>query len=95
MRRRFYGQRDDADHAAQVLRDFGLLPVTAVCLLDDVTQWEVYVSELPTRRSDAAPVVAGRSEAPAWHPSVEPHEDDFGHSAWDWEAEDRRDRHRD
>lgn len=90
MRKHFYGSRDDADYAAQVLRDFGLLPFVAVNLLDDLTQWEVCVSELPARRSDAAPVVAAGQS-----PTPEPHEDDFVSSAWDWEAEDRRDRHRD
>jgi len=82
MRRHFYGQRDDADHACEVLRTFGFLPFIAVALLDDVTQYEVCI-DIPSEQSYATVAV-----------SPEPYEDDFQQSTW-WDEFNQRGRRND
>jgi hypothetical protein len=87
----FYANPDDAGAAVETLRVFG---IRAVCIVSTVaeldegteqTQWEVIALELPAQQSGQTRAVG---------PTVDPHEDDFIGSAWDWEREDERDRHR-
>jgi len=82
MRRHFYGQRDDADHACEVLRTFGFLPFIAVALMDDVTQYELGI-DIPSEQSYAKVAIC----------TPEPYEDDFQHSSWwdEWNQRGRRD----
>jgi hypothetical protein len=87
----FYVDADEASAALETLRSFGLRAViiaTTVAELREGTEhveWEVIALDLPAQQSDPPRAVG---------PIVDPHEDDYVSSAWDWEREDRKDRDR-